>query len=271
MKRTRSYSERSLDKSFETLMSLKLTNDYSLSPIEAQTLTADIRYEIENNQKDLIKEGQVLFTAVTKDEPAGKPLIKCKTKRIKLDVYPTELIELSFTNHKAYNKLMVQRLCWEALAQGCNLTQEDLARLLHCSVSTIRRIISQYRKENVFVPTRGNYNDIGPGLSHKYEAVKRYLKGYTVTEISKAMSHHPRSIERYIDDFTMVYTAFVNEKYTPLRISRMLRISERIVKEYLTLFVELKDNADCQHQLEQIKLRAGALFQNAKKKKEQAQ
>jgi len=71
---------------------------------------------------------------------------------------------------------MVERLSWAAFIQGCCLTQEDLARLLHCSVSTIKRIIAQFRKQGNFIPTRGNYGDIGPGVSHKAEAVKRYRR-----------------------------------------------------------------------------------------------
>ena len=266
MKKTRSYAQRSFDKSFENLMALKLTTDYSLSPVEARTLTNDIRLQINNASTNLIREGEVLFTAVLTDEPAGKTLIHCRTKQIRLCVYPCELIELSFKDHKGYNKLMVQRLSWEALKQGCTLTQEDLSRLLHCSVSTIRRIISAYRHANIFIPTRGNYCDIGPGLSHKHEAVKRYLKGYTVREIARAMSHDDRSIERYIDDFTLVYSAYVNERYTALRISRMLRISEKLVNEYLSLYNNFKDNPDYAHRLEQIKLRAATIFDRTQKK-----
>jgi len=166
---------------------------------------------------------------------------------------------------------MVQRLCWEALQQGCNLTQEDLARLLHCSVSTIKRIISDYRKENNLIPTRGNYCDIGPGVSHKYEAVKRFLKGYTITDIARAISHDRQSVERYVDDFTMVYSAFVNEQYSPLRISRMFRMSEKLVQEYISLYQQFKDDSDCKYRLEQIQLRAVLLFDRSQKNRRNLQ
>ena len=265
MKRQRSFAERVVDKTFESLLSLKLTTDYCLSPVEAKTLTSDIKAHIDNNGSNYIHEGQVLFTAVFADEPAGKPLLKCKTKQIKLGVYPPDLIELSYKSQRAFTKLMVQRLCWEAIRQGCTLTQEDLARLLHCSVTTIRRIIAEYRKAGVYILTRGNYCDIGPGLSHKSEAVKRYLKGYTVTEIARAMSHAPQSIERYIDDFSLVSTAFKKEQYTALRISQMMRLSEKLVKEYIDLYHQFKNNSDCQYRLEQINLRADNLFDRCKK------
>ncbi len=252
MQRQRTSIERTLDKSFEKLFALKLLSDYSLSPVEAHTLTKDIQSHFNGDQISRIQEGQVLYTAVLADEPAGKPLIQCKTKQIKLDIYPTDLTEIFYKDLKEYAKLMTERLCWQALKDGCTLTQEDLSRLLHCSVSRIRRFIAEYRKEGKYVPTRGNHCDIGPGVTHKAEAVKRYLKGYTVTEISKAMAHKPHSIERYLDDFSMVVTIHVNEQYSPLRLMQMLRLSERLVKEYLDLYARYKDDPDCQYRLDQI-------------------
>lgn len=252
MQRQRSSTERTLDKSFEKLFSLKLSTDYSLSPIESQVLTKDIQSHFFGDQNNRIQEGQVLFTAIFADEPAGKPLIHCKTKQIRLDIYPSDLIEIFYKNLKKYAKLMTERLCWQALGQSCTLTQEDLSRLLHCSVSRIRRFIAEYRKEGNYIPTRGNHCDIGPGVSHKAEAVKRYLKGYTVTEIGRAMAHSPQSIERYLDDFSLVVTVHVHEQYSPLRLSQMLRLSERLIKEYLALYQLYKNNPDCQYRLDQI-------------------
>ena len=61
-------------KTFEALLILKLTRDYCLSPIEANTLTQDLTEYIQNNSKTILTEGEILFTAVGRDEPAGKPL-----------------------------------------------------------------------------------------------------------------------------------------------------------------------------------------------------
>lgn len=80
-------------KTFEALLVLKLTKDYCLSPVEANTLTQDVKDYIDRNFETVLKEGEILFTAVVKDEPAGK---SCKTKQIKLCVYPEELIELFY-------------------------------------------------------------------------------------------------------------------------------------------------------------------------------
>ena len=84
MQRQRTSSERTTDKSFERLFSLKLLSEYALSPVEARTLTWDIQHHLDNSDNSHHKEGHILFTAVMADEPAGKPLIKCKTKQIRL-------------------------------------------------------------------------------------------------------------------------------------------------------------------------------------------
>jgi len=252
-------------KTFETLLTLKLTKDYCLSPVEANTLTNDLINYIDHNCENILKEGEILFTAVVLDEPAGKPLKACNTKQIKLCIYPEDLIETSFKNIKHFHYLMVDRLCWQAIAQGCCLTQEDLARLLHCSVSTVKRIIAEYKTKGHIVPTRGNYCDIGPGVSHKAEAVKRYLKGYTVSEIALAMAHNPRSIERYLNDFCMVASGYINEHFSALRLSRTLKISEKLVQEYIDLYHKFVNDPDCKVRLEQLLARINELYMRTKK------
>jgi AraC-like DNA-binding protein len=246
---------------------VKLETDYSLSPVEAWTLTDDLQDFIHTNATSVLQEGELYFTAVVANEPAGKPLMKCQTKQIKLCVYPTEkeLIELSFSDLKRYHFIMVSRLCWQAIHQGCCLSQEDLARLLHCSVSTIRRILKQYRELGQLLPTRGNYCDIGPGISHKTETIKHYLKGETVSEISLRLAHHSQSIERYIDDFCLVVSGYATDNLSVIRLSRSLKMSEKLVTEYIDLYEQVKTDPDYQLRLQQILTRIDELFNRTKK------
>ena len=63
-----------------------------------------------------------------------------------------------------------------------SLTQEDIAaKLLNCSVRTVRRDIKALAKRGVIVPTRGQQKDIGPGVSHKVEAVRLFMERRTYT------------------------------------------------------------------------------------------
>ncbi len=54
--------------------------------------------------------------------------------------------------------------------------------LLCVSRSTIKRDIAQLRSEGLDVPTRGQIQDIGKGVSHKGRIVADWLDGYTYTD-----------------------------------------------------------------------------------------
>ncbi|MHC1567972.1 MAG: DUF1670 domain-containing protein, partial [Candidatus Syntropharchaeia archaeon] len=59
----------------------------------------------------------------------------------------------------ALRQARLARVTHEAWDQGVSLTQEDIAA-----------------KRGVIVPTRGQQKDIGPGVSHKVEAVRLFME-----------------------------------------------------------------------------------------------
>ncbi len=211
-----------------------LRNRYSLSLAAAESLDKEITHIYKDT--DFLEDGQEFFTAIDMDEPAGKPLKLCKTKRIKLTVRCKGDLGIRIKEGlKGYFKNAISRLCWEALEQQALLTQEDLAFLLNQSRASIKRVIRQFKKQSDYIPTRGNYHDIGPGLSHKYEVVRLYIKGLEPSEIALRMAHALNSIERYIDDFSLVVSASL-EDYNAIAISRFTGISEKVVREYMVLY-----------------------------------
>ncbi|TLM99916.1 DUF1670 domain-containing protein, partial [bacterium] len=172
----------------ETIMAsrLKYKNDdhtfkqnlhsrYSMSLAEAECLTAEIRQLIKDTE--YLADGQEFYSAICIEEPAGKPLKLCKTKRVKLTLRCSEDLEVRKQGGlKKYLATVLSRICWQALEQGALLTQEDLAFLLNTSRANIKRLIASFKRQGDYIPTRGNYHDIGPGISHKYEAVRLYIK-----------------------------------------------------------------------------------------------
>jgi hypothetical protein len=137
----------------------------------------------------------------------------------------------------ALRRSKIQRLTREAQAQGALLTQEDLARLLCCSRSTIKRDIAHLRSEGVDVPTRGQMKDIGRGVSHKTVIVRDWLAGYTFSEIKKRRWHALGSIERYCRDFRRV-TRLHAHGLSVSEIRGSTGLSERLIREYLGLYEE---------------------------------
>jgi len=207
---------------------------YSMSFAEAECLTSEIKQMIRDT--DYLADGQEFFSAIDIAEPAGKPLKLCRTKRVKLTLRCPEDLEVRKKGGlREYIKTVLSRISWQALEQGSLLTQEDLAFLLNSSRANIKRLIASFRKQGDYIPTRGNYHDIGPGISHKYEAVRLYIKGVAPSDIAMRLGHCLNSIERYIEDFCLVISASL-EDYNAIAISRFTGISEKVVKEYLVLF-----------------------------------
>jgi hypothetical protein len=183
-----------------------------------------------------LPDGTIWYTAVDIEEPAGKPLKACKKKRIKLTLHSMEDLEVEERHGLAYLRYeKVRKLCWQAYNQGALLTQEDISRLLTMSVSGVKKIVAQHKRDGNRLPTRGNYHDIGPGVSHKSEAVRMFLHGMTPSDISWRIHHSLYSVERYVRDFCVVFMAHC-EGYTPERISHMTRLSVKLIREYIALY-----------------------------------
>ena len=124
------------------------------------------------------------------------------------------------------------------------LTQEDLARLLCASRSTIKRDIAWLRKEGTDVPTRGQIKDIGKGISHKAQIVKDWLAGYTFSQIKQQRRHSIHSIDRYCSDFRRVVRLHTHGlNVGEIRISTGL--SERLIGEYVSLYKATEPENEC--------------------------
>ncbi len=148
------------EKSYSQCLASPLAQDYNLSPVEATTLSDDLIRERSQDNPSFLADGQMWYTALSKDEPAGKPLSRCQKVRVKLTLFSSD--DLSVTEPEKRCEFLVHRLPWEAYEQGALLTVEDLVHLLITSERTISRILATYVKQDIFIPTRGCVRDIGP-------------------------------------------------------------------------------------------------------------
>ena len=192
--------------------------------------------------------GQMTFLAVSTDTPPGRPVAECKRLAITLTLDCVDDLEALGRGVGALRRSKIQRLTREAQDQGALLTQEDLARLLCTSRSTIKRDIAQLRAEGIDVPTRGQIKDIGKGISHKACIVGDWLAGYTFSQIQRRRRHSISSIERYCSDFQRVVCLHTRDlNVTAIRISTGL--SERLIQEYLSLYQAVAVDNDRLRQL----------------------
>jgi len=144
------------------------------------------------------------------------------------------------------------RLASEAREQGGLLSHEDLGfRLLNCGLRTIVRDIQVLRRAGVEVPTRGQQQDIGPGQTHRAQAVRLFLEGLEPNEVAHRLYHTLGSIENYLTTFARV--AFLARKgYGDDEIAFIIQRSSVLVGAYRQLLTDFQGKRSAQARLRQI-------------------
>ena len=164
--------ERLEAKSAEEAIIDQIGRDFNLAPFMARTHFEQMQRYFEcylGLKRDV---GQMAFLAVSADSPPGQPVSACKRVTIRLTLDCADDLEALRQGVAALRRSKIQRLTREAQDQGALLTQEDLARLLCTSRSSVKRDIAQLRAAGIDVPTRGQVKDIGRGVSHKSQIVE---------------------------------------------------------------------------------------------------
>ena len=257
-------SERMFLRSASSTFTQVITNGTNCSPFEA-TIITDKAQEIfrlgDYNKDTSLQPGQIVWQAISSDEPAGKPLSKCIFKTIYLTLHNIqEDREILLSNgHSAKRGQQINRITNEAFDQGTLLTQEDLATLLDCDVKTIRNDIHRYEKEqSIVIATRGNKKDIGPGMTHREKAVERFLSGNDPLTIARQMKHSLKAVERYIQTFCRVIYCQREIKNT-LKTAMIVGVSVPLVNKYLELSNKLFNTISYQERLAEI-MEVGSRF-----------
>ena len=230
------------DSQFENI----LVEEFELSPREAEAIadTAHDVYDLQHyDPEQQIQNGKIVRTVVSKDAKHGPKLEDLPktqvtlTKRISKEdkkLYRQE-------NKPSVRQTQILRMNEEALDQGGLLTQDDLADILEVSTRTIRRDIKKLKQKGFNVSTRGVYQDIGPGVSHKTKIIKLYLEYNTYSDIQIKTRHSPTAIKRYIQNFGRVLLSYKKD-LSIKETARVVGLSEKLVKEYLELY--MKYNSD---------------------------
>lgn len=226
------------DNQFENI----LVDEYELSPREAEAIVETARdvYELQYYDSDQHNQnGKIVKTVVSKSAKHGPKLEDLPKTQVTLTKkISKEDKELYRQEDKpTVRQSQILRMTEEALERGGLLTQEDLADILEVSSRTIRRDIKKLKEKDFEVSTRGTYQDIGPGVSHKTKIIKLYLEYNTYSDIQKKTRHSPTAIKRYIQNFGRVLLSFKND-LSIKETSRVVGVSGKLVKEYLELYME---------------------------------
>jgi hypothetical protein len=197
--------------------------------------------------------GQVRLLVVAAQEPAGKIMELCQkvTVLLTLDA-PGDLTLRAREGVTALRRSRILRLATEARDQGGLLSYEDLAyRLLNCGVRTIVRDIAALRRRGLEVPSRGQQQDIGPGQTHRVQAVRLFLQGKEPKEIARALYHSLSSIENYVTTFARV-VFLAHKGYGTDEIAFVIRRSPALIAAYRQLYEEFRSQRSAQPRLREI-------------------
>jgi hypothetical protein len=234
----RTKEERLAEKTVERQFLYELESDFEMAPATSRAvLDAAQQVLLPFVGDGVVREGQMRLTAVSVDEPSGKPLSAMRKMSVvvTVDGGMEDLEVLKRHGLVALRQMRLLRVTEEAVDQGGVLTQEDLARLFQTDVRTIRRDIGMLRGVGHWVPTRGTVKEIGRGQSHKAKIVEMYLQRMTYTEISRRARHAPSSIKRYVEAFGRVVVLWEKGVRDPGEIAFVVGMSRRLAGEYLQL------------------------------------
>jgi DNA-binding Lrp family transcriptional regulator len=184
-----------------------------------------------------LRPGQIRQVIAATGAPHGRPL--CDTDMVEvtwtLDAGEEDLDVLRRCDQTALRQVRILRLIDEALSQGGEPTQEDLAKALGVCPRTIRSDVAALEAEGYLVATRGKRQGIGRGQSHKVLIVELYLKRHTYTEIMRRTRHSAYAIKRYLHTFGRV-VMLARKGLQVHEIAHVVAISEGLAQEYLELY-----------------------------------
>lgn len=219
---------------------VELQNGYSLSPVEAHALARRVQQLVDEQIGFDRAPGQITYQAITVDEPPGKPLKQCRKIPVHLTVMDEGDAQVwASEGPEVLRRLRVHRLTYEALMQGGALSQEDVACILGVSRKTVQRIFAHFREHDQHLPSRGEVQDMGRGVSHKIPVIRRYVQDLSLSRISLTLGKHGiSSMVRYLRHFALVMI-LEDRGLTPAQMESVIGISAGLIEQYRQLYAEL--------------------------------
>jgi hypothetical protein len=244
-------------KTVDSLFRRRIEEGANCSPFVSQAILAAVKEVFaldQDNTDQQLGLGQIKLLVVAADEPAGKPLDQCHkvTVRLTLDVGQDDFQVRLDHGVDGLRRSRILRVTSEAREQDGLLSYEDLAfRLFNCGVRTIVRDVAALKRRDIEVPTRGQQQGIGPGQTHRVQAVRFYLRGVEANEIARRMYHTLGCIENYVTTFARV-TFLADKGYGDDEIAFVMHRSNALVAAYRKLLAEARGEPSYRRRLAEI-------------------
>ena len=218
---------------------------YTHGPVIAAAIVRDILETIEQCCPERVAPKTVIWLAVRREwQGRQKGLDVTDLTPVRLEVVTEEEVALLRTPElrgerqarTRFNQARFARWCFEAYAQGGVLTHLDLSMLSGLSEQRIGKLLREYEQESGrIVPTRGTVHDMGPGVTHKAEVIRRWLRKESPAQIARALGHSQEAVDRYIKDYHRVETLWKHAITDLDQISQLTRLSKKVAQQYIDL------------------------------------
>jgi hypothetical protein len=219
---------------------------YTHGPVIATAIVEDILATLEQCCPERIPPKTVVWLAVRREWQGRQKGLDVKDLvPVQLTVVTDEELDLLRSPRlrherkarKRFNQARYARWCFEAYEQGGVLTLLELSMLSGLSHHYIGKLIREYEQEHdVIIPTRGTVHDLGPGVTHKAEVVRRWLRQESPAQIARTLEHSQEAVDRYLADFQKV--RLLAQKFPISELPVLSGLSAKLVEEYIALLQE---------------------------------
>jgi hypothetical protein len=256
--------ERLRCKTLDARFSTEIQQGLSCSPFEAEAVLGvvkEVYFPFLSAESPQAPPGKITLIAVAADEPAGKPVARCKKQAVCLTLHRGNVDDLLIQQHgpAGFRQARLLDLCQQALSQGALLTAEDLAyRVFFVTPRTISRDLIAVRQANpdVLIPMRSTLHDLGPVLTHRTRIVRLALQGKTTSQICQIMHHSPEAVANYLSTFARC-AQLADKEMEVGQIAFLLRRGPSLIQKYLDILVECRRDRNMAYHLDEL-LRIGS-------------
>jgi DNA-binding CsgD family transcriptional regulator len=262
--RDREVIERLDSKTLDARFATEIEQGLNCSPFEAEAVLGvvkEVYFPFLAAEANHAAPGMITFMAVAADEPAGKPVARCKKQTVSLLLHRGTQDDILIIKNgpAAFRQARLLDLCQQALSQGALLTAEDLAyRVFFVTPRTISRDLKVVRQAHpdVLIPMRSTVHDLGPVLTHRTQIVRLALQGKTTSQICQIMHHSPEAVANYLSTFARC-AQLAKKDMQVGQIAFLLRRGPALIQAYLDLLAECKADRNMAYHLDEL-LRLGS-------------
>jgi hypothetical protein len=219
---------------------------YDHGPVIAQAIVEDILATIQQCYPERTPPKTVVWLAVRREwrgQRKGLDLshlvpiqLQLVTER-EIDLLMSPRLRRESKASRTFNRERYARWCFDAYEQGGVLTLLDLSLISGLSEHYVGELLREYEAETgKLVPTRGTVHDMGRSVTHKAEAVRRWLRHESPAQIARDMNHSQSAVDRYIADFRKV--RLLARKIPQAELPSLTGLSKSVVEQYLVLLQE---------------------------------